>query len=101
MSRLITVSEDRLRQELTAEEVERLLELRDKRDAEIDTSDIPEITELPAGAVRGKFYRGAQVTLRPDLLEYFTALAQRKGLPLEQLVNDTLAKAVAVAEVAR
>jgi len=68
---------------------------------EIDTSDIPEIRELPAGTVRGKFYRGATVHLTEELRQYFADLSHRKGVPLNDLVNDTLLKAVAVAEVAR
>ncbi len=59
---------DRQRQEL-----QRLDELSDDQ---IDTSDIPEITDF-SGAVRGRFYRPIkqQVTLRidADLLAWFKA----------------------------
>jgi len=101
MSNLITVDEDYLHRKLTDEEIEQLLKLRDIRDEDIDTSDIPEITELPKNAVRGKFYRGSMVHLTEDLRRYFCDLSRRKGIPLNDLVNETLAKAIAVAEVAR
>jgi hypothetical protein len=101
MSNLITVDEDYLHRKLTDEEIEQLLKLRDIRDEDIDTSDIPEITELPKNAVRGKFYRGPMVHLTEDLRRYFCDLSRRKGIPLNDLVNETLAKAIAVAEVAK
>jgi len=100
MSKIITAGEyDPTK--LTPDEIEQLLRLRGLRDEEIDTSDIPEIKEIPRDAVRGRFYRGPRVLLRPDLQQYFSELAERKGVPLSDLVNETLAKAVAVAEVAR
>ena len=75
--------------------------LMDKRDEDIDTSDMPEIRELPAGAVRGLFYRGATITLNEELRSYFADLSRRKGIPMNDLVNETLVKALAVAAVAK
>jgi uncharacterized protein (DUF4415 family) len=53
-----------------------LQRLADLPDAEIDTSDTPELTDF-TGAVRGRFYRPIkqQVTLRldADLLAWFKA----------------------------
>ena len=86
---------------LSEEQKAELLALMNMRDEDIDTSDIPEIQELPAGTVRGKFYRGATVQLNEELRRYFTDLACRKGVPLNDLVNETLSKAIAVAEVAK
>ena len=74
---------------------EELLALLDKPDDAIDTSDIPEIRELPSTAIRGRFYRGPAVFLTEELRRYFADLARRKGVPMNDLVNETLAKAVA------
>ena len=98
MSKLITVTEDYLHRKLTDEEVEQLLKLRDLRDEDIDTSDIPEITEIPPASVRGKFYRGPMITLKPEVHEYFRTLAARKGVPLNDLVNDVLSREIAIVE---
>jgi len=73
----------------------------DKPDSEIDFSDIPEIRELPPGTVRGMFYRGSTIRLNEDLRRYFADLARRKRVPMNDLVNETLEKALAVAEVAK
>jgi uncharacterized protein (DUF4415 family) len=58
-------------------------------DREIDTSDIPEITDW-AGAVLGKFYRPVkqQVTLRidADVLEWFKG----QGVKYQTEVNRVL-----------
>jgi hypothetical protein len=74
-----------------------------KRDEDIDLSDIPEIMEIPPDAVRGKFYRpGAggrvPVYLNKDLQDYLVAAAERKGITLNDLVNDLLSKEVAIVE---
>ena len=101
MSKIITVSEDALQRKLTDAEVEQLLKLRDIRDEDIDLSDIPEITEIPKNAIRGRFYNGPVITLSAELHQYFRDLAARKGVPVNELVNETLAKALAVMEVAK
>jgi len=70
-------------------------------DSEIDFCGVPEIRELPAGAVRGMFYRRPTIRLSEDLRRYFADLAQRKHVPMNDLVIETLRKALAVAEVAK
>ena len=47
---------------------EKLQKLAAKPDCEIDTTDIPEIREIPSDAVIGKFYRPKKstVTIRLD-----------------------------------
>ena len=61
---------------MTDEQRQELQRLDELPDDEIDTSDIPEITDF-SGAVRGRFYRPVkqQVTLRidADLLAWFKA----------------------------
>jgi len=56
--------------------------LQDLADSEIDTSDIPEITDW-SGAVRGRFYRPLKqpVTIRldADVIAYFKRLAGESG----------------------
>jgi len=95
-------SEDELlRKPLSEEQRREILALSDMPDSEIDFSDIPEIRELPAGAVRGMLYRGPHIRLNENLRRYFADLARRKGVPMNDLVNETLEKALAVAEVAR
>src|SRR6266480_4889574 len=95
MSRIITVDEQFLQRKLTDEEVEELLKLRDMRDEDIDTSDIPPITAEPKQIVRGKFYRGPMICLTPDLHRYFADLSRQKGVPMHELVNKTLTEALA------
>jgi hypothetical protein len=73
----------------------------DVRDEDIDTTDIPEVKEIPPGTVPGLFYRGGMVRLREELRTYFADIARRKGVPINDLVNETLEKAVAIAEVAK
>ncbi|HEU0122463.1 MAG TPA: BrnA antitoxin family protein [Bryobacteraceae bacterium] len=53
---------------LTAKDRERLQALASQSDRKIDTSDIPEVRQLPTGAVIGKFYRPVKqsVTIRLD-----------------------------------
>jgi hypothetical protein len=72
-----------------------------RRDEDIDLSDIPEILEIPPDAVRGKFYLSgvqAPVYLNQDLQDYLLAAAERKGITLSDLVNDLLSKEVAIVE---
>ena len=86
---------------LTKEQLLELAALTDIRDQDIDTSDIPEIKELPPNAARGLRYQGSTVHLNKEMRQYFADLARRKGRPMNDLVNETLAKAIAVAEVTR
>jgi hypothetical protein len=51
--------------------------------------------------VRGKFYRGATIRLTEDLRLYFADVSRRKGIPMNDLVNETLEKARAVAAVTK
>ena len=76
----------------------------DQPDDTIDFSDIPEITEIPPDAVRGKFHkpdsaRQVPVFLSLELQSYLLEIAQRKGISLSDLVNDILGKEIAIAEV--
>lgn len=82
--------------DLSKQQAEEILALMSMREEEIDLSDIPE-TDFSKRA-RGKFYRGPIVYLNEDLRRYFCDLSLRKGVPLNGLVNNTLMKAVAVAE---
>jgi hypothetical protein len=88
----------RLHPDLSKQQAKEVLALMNMREEDIDLSDIPE-TDFSKG-VRGKFYRGPIIYLTEDLRRYFCDLSRRKGVPLNDLVNETLAKAVAVAEVA-
>jgi len=94
-------SVDELRKPLSEEQRRELLALMDKPDSEIDFSDIPEIRELTSGAVRGLFYRGPIIRLNEDLRRHFADLAWRRHVPMNDLVNETLEKALAVAEIAK
>ena len=85
--------------DLTRQQADEILTLMYMRDEDIDLSDIPERTDFSRG-VRGKFYQGPIIYLTQDLQRYFCELSRRKGVPLNDLVNETLAKALAVAEVA-
>ena len=74
-----------------------------KRDEDIDLSDIPEIRDIPPDSVRGKFYQPGvavrvPVYLNKDLQDYLLAAAERKGITLSDLVNDLLGKEVAIVE---
>ena len=89
----------RLHPDLTRQQAEEILALMNMREEDIDLSDIPE-TDFSKG-VRGKFYQGPFIYLTEDLRRYFWELSRRKGVPLNDLVNDTLTKAIAVAEVAK
>ncbi|HXB68151.1 MAG TPA: hypothetical protein VNY05_07900 [Candidatus Acidoferrales bacterium] len=93
--------EELLGKPLTEQQKKEILALMEMKDEDIDFSDIPEVLTLPAGAVRGKFYRGPMVRLTEDLRLYFCDLSRRKGVPLNDLVNETLAKALAVAEIVK
>jgi hypothetical protein len=88
--------------DLTPEQIKQLNQLAAKPDTEIDFSDIPELTEIPAGAVRGKDwkrYRGNTIVLSDEVHAYFAAIAGRRGVSLNALINDVLAREMALAEV--
>ena len=95
------VSEEELRKPLTGRQKREIRALEDMAESEIDFSDIPEIRELPPGSVRGLFYRGHMIRLPEDLRRYFADPAARKHVPMNDLVVETLQKALAVIEVAR
>ena len=89
---------------LTPERTEELNGLAAQPDSEIDTTDIPEITTIPPNAIRGKdwkHYRGKTIILTDELHAYFSALADRKGVSINALVNDFLAKEIAVVEAVK
>lgn len=89
---------------LTPERIQELNRLAAKPDSETDTSDIAPITEIAPGAIRAKdwkHYRGKNIVLTDDLHAYFSALADRKGVSINALVNDFLAKEIAVVEAVR
>lgn len=75
-----------------------ILALDGQRDDEIDYSDIPSIRELPANAVRGRFYRGQAIYLSDELHAYFSTIAARRGVSLNDLVNNVLTKEIALVE---
>jgi hypothetical protein len=89
----------RLNPDLSRQQAQEILALMNMREEDIDLSDIPE-TDFSKG-IRGKFYRGPIIYLTEDLRHYFSDLSRRKDVPLNDLVNETLTKAVAVAEVAK
>ena len=89
---------------LTPERMEELNRPAARPDSEIDTTDIPEITGIPTNAIRGKdwrHYRGNTIILTDQLHAYFSALADRKGVSVNTLVNDFLAKEIAVVEAVK
>jgi hypothetical protein len=86
---------------LSEEQNTELLALMDQRDEDIDTSDIPEVRELPPGAVRGRFHHGRAVQLSAESDAYFSAVAARKGVSLNDLINDILQKEIAIVETVR
>jgi hypothetical protein len=92
--------EELLGHPLSAEKKAEILSLMNLSDEDIDTSDIPEVS-IPPGTVPGLFYRGSSVRLNESLRRYFWELSRRKGISVNDLVNETLEKALAVAEVAR
>jgi predicted HicB family RNase H-like nuclease len=77
---------------------EDLLAIAGQRDGEIDYSDIPPIQEIPSNAVRGRFYRGQAIYLTDELHAYLSTVAVRRGMSLNDLVNNVLSKEVALVE---
>jgi hypothetical protein len=83
---------------LSEEQREDILAVAGQRDEDIDYSDIPPIREIPANAVRGRFYRGHAIYLTDELQAYLGAIAMRRGVSLNDLVNSVLSKEVALVE---
>ena len=97
-------SEDELLGKPLSEEHKRqMLAVMEMKDEDIDTSDIPEVRELPAGAVRGRDFRRSPhqvpVYLDPALQSRLLAIALRKGVSLSALVGQLLRKEIEIAEV--
>jgi len=80
--------------------------LRDKGDEDIDCSDIPEIHAIPANAVRGRFLRPnarslPTIHLEEGLMRTLSEIAVRKGVRVDDLVNELLKKELEIAEALR
>ena len=69
-----------------------------QRDEDIDYSDIPPIREIPANGVRGRFHRGHAIYLTDELQAYLGAIAMRRGVSLNDLVNNVLSKEIDMLE---
>jgi len=74
---------------MTKRQAEELRRLRDQPDREIETDDLPEVSDW-SDARRGRFYRPVkkQITLRldADVLAWFRA----QGSPYQTRINDAL-----------
>ena len=72
-------------------------------DSDIDCSDIPPLTDSQlARAIRGKFVFGCSrfpVFLNPGVLDTLTEIAARKGMVVNDLVNEVLKRELATADV--
>jgi predicted HicB family RNase H-like nuclease len=80
---------------------EDILALNNQRDEDIDYSDIPSIREIPASAVRGRFYRGRAVYRTDELHAYFSNVAMRRGVSLNDLVNNVLTEGLESMEASK
>jgi hypothetical protein len=85
-------------QELSDDQREDIAAIAGQRDEDIDYSDIPPIREIPASAVRGRFYRGPAIYLTGEVHTYFSTIAQRRGVSLSDLVNAVLSRDIAMVE---
>ena len=83
---------------LSEKQDEDILAITGQRDEDIDYSDIPQIREIPADAVRGRFYRGHAIYLTDELHAYLSNIAMRRGVSLNDLVNNVLSQEVARVE---
>jgi hypothetical protein len=83
---------------LSEKQREDVLAVSGQRDEDIDYSDIAPVREIPADAVRGRFYRGHTIYLTDELHAYLSNIAMRRGVPLNDLVNHVLSQEVALAE---
>ena len=93
--------EELLGKPLSEQQQRELLSLMNRPEEDIDLSDIPEVRELPPGAVRGGMRPGRSVHLTKELHGYFSAIAARKGVSLDDLINDILTKEVAIVEAVK
>jgi hypothetical protein len=96
--------EELLGKPLSAEQAQRIRALEALQavgDDDIDFSDIPEIREIPPGAVRGlsNVPRIEPVYLDRELQIRLSAIAVRKGVSLSDLVSQLLRKEIEIAEV--
>jgi hypothetical protein len=83
---------------LSEKQREDILAVNGQRDEDIDYSDIPPVREIPANAVRGRFYRGHAIYLTDELHAYLSTIAMRRGVSLNDLVNTVLSQDVAMVE---
>jgi hypothetical protein len=83
---------------LSEKQREDILAVNGQRDEDIDYSDIPPVREMPANALRGRFYRGNAIYLTDELHAYLSNIAVRRGVSLNDLVNNVLSQEVALAE---
>jgi hypothetical protein len=103
-------------EELTPQQMEELNRLAALPDSEIDTTDIPEaeVFRLPArGAAERRqtvrriheilaSYRGDKsVVLTDEIHAYFSAVADRRRVSINEIVNDILAKEIALIEAVK
>ena len=85
-------------QELSNDRRKDIAALASQRDEDVDYPDIPPIREIPSSAVRGRFYRGPAIYLTGEVHAYFSTIAKRRGVPLNDLVNLVLSKEIAMVE---
>ena len=82
--------------QLTAEKRTTLRRLAGRPDSLIDLSDIPEIRQLPSGAVIGKFYRPKKqsVTMRldADVLAWLKASGDGYQTRVNTYLRELMAK---------
>jgi hypothetical protein len=89
---------------LSEQQKQEILAAMNRKDEDIDFSDIPEIREIPADAIRGKdwkHYRGKTVVLTDEIHAYFAAVADRRQVSINDVVNDVLAKEIALVEAVK
>ena len=82
---------------LTPEQIDELNRLAARPDSEIDLSDIPEITEISPDAIR----RNYRVYLSGRVHAHFAAIACRRAVPLNTVINEVLAKVIELEAVAK
>ncbi len=82
-----------MKKELNAEMRKHIAKLKAMRDEDIDTSDIPEITDW-SGAVRGRFYRPVKkpVTVRvdADVLAWLKSSGKGYQTKINSLLRDAM-----------
>ena len=95
--------EELLGKPLSEEQKRQMHAVMEMKDEDIDLSDIPEIREIPPGAVRGRDFRPrphqVPVYLDPELQSRLAPIALRKGISLSALVSQLLRKEIELAEV--